>query len=212
MENKWVPKIGEDYYCINSDGEINSKINDGNIDAEFHIIMKNSFETNEKARFELKKINFLGIMEQEFEPWKCNWNDEDETKYRLDYNYNNDVKRIKVMGDFSYKGQGTIYTLNRETANEYANNPDTAKYLFGIEPIEKKYIVIYKRGDDTKLMYLKEITYLRTCEYDDDKIDEIILTMDKQKAEIFTNKVFANIASKRCGSCFKVIEIKDKNE
>lgn len=157
MEKKWVPKKGEGYYCINDEGRIVDYMYSKGL-AERASKINNCFKTEEEAQFELEKIIFMNEIEQKFEPWKCDWKDENAKKYYLFYDctYN----KVSSYSNHYWKTQGTIYTNDKLIAEEYADNPDTLKYLFGMEPVEKKYILRLKT--EIGMLYLNFYEYGNT--------------------------------------------------
>lgn len=210
MEKQWRPKIDEEYYYIDDEGIVDSCENMGDeIDKHF-IKIGNCFKTEKEVKFELEKINFLAEMKEDFEPWKCDWkNSDNDRKHCLEYSFSKN--KIETNYVYGAKIQGVIYTNTWITADEYANNPDTAKYLFGIkpEPIEKKYII--ELNTNSGILYID-------CNREE-VIKELKFTNKKENATIFGNDD-ANYVSAFYLALKKVdveneeekIKIEDKNE
>ena len=130
----WKPKE-ERYWIINDEGLIEDDYFIENGTDFKRYALGNCYKTKEEAIFARDKKLFEVKMERylrENEDEEVDWNDFDQSKYYIQFNYN--TKEIETDYWGSYSNQGTIVTTSIDLLKQFIkdNEQDIKKYLFGI--------------------------------------------------------------------------------
>lgn len=135
---RWKPKNGEEYWYINSCGDVmrTSWNNYCGLDAE-HLIMGNYFKTKEEADFALQKH----LVYQELKQFAdenndpIDWGNKKQEKYIINY-CTAEKKSVFVDGWATYQFMGCVYFSSMELAKQAiqkVGEDRIKKYLFGVE-------------------------------------------------------------------------------
>lgn len=129
---RWKANYGENYYCINEEGDTDLSIDCQYIEDSFRYKTRNYFKTNEEAQRHLDNINTYYDLMDLAEELNCgreiDWNDELQIKYYIFYNFRNNA--IESTTACRYKEMGQIYCLNE-------NFLEIALQRIGKERLEK---------------------------------------------------------------------------
>ena len=112
-------KLGEEYYSISTNGEINTYIfyND-NVDKEI-IGFGNYFKTKEEAErkcFEIRLHRQLELFALENNENEIDWNNTDKNKYYIYYSYDDNC--LDVEDIYDYRDFGQVYFTSEEIAEK----------------------------------------------------------------------------------------------
>lgn len=92
LKNKrWRGKIDENYYLIYSDGKVRLGIEENHIMDDYRYKTRNYFKTEKEAEEVLERIkiyNELKDLAEELNTEDINWNDSDQIKYFILYDFN----------------------------------------------------------------------------------------------------------------------------
>lgn len=133
---QWKPNSHDPYYYIDSTGSINDTcfIPSGIDIKRFNNY--NCFRTKEQAELEVEKIlvhrQLEDIARRLDRGIKIDWNDEDQLKYSIYFDYY--FNRIKVSNSWKHRAQGVIYCLDEkflDVAIEEIGQERLEKYLKG---------------------------------------------------------------------------------
>ena len=134
-DKKWKPKEEENFYFVNSCGDIFINTFHNTCDDKFRILTNNYFKTEEEAEFKLEQIkvynelkNFADENNEEID-WKS-----DTLKHHIFYDY--DENKPDIYGSISYEFIGQIYFSSRKLAEQAIKKVGAdriKKYLFGVE-------------------------------------------------------------------------------
>lgn len=134
-EKQWVPKFRERYWMIVDGVHTNYStiwVND-NVDNR-RLLSKNVFKTQEEAEaqrdFNIEKAKLIKEIEDSSDV--IDWEDGEQSKHSLFYDYYKKVIRIKSY--LQYETQGTTYTTNKAFLENLIKKESERikKYLFEI--------------------------------------------------------------------------------
>ena len=134
IKEKWKPEEDENFYFVNSCGDIFINTFHNTCDDKFRILTNNYFKTEEEAKFKLEQIkvynelkNFADENNEEIDLLKY------ENLYRIEYLVYN--KRLDVS-NYVMLDIGQIYFSSEKLAQqaiEKVGADRIKKYLFGVE-------------------------------------------------------------------------------
>lgn len=139
----WRPKERETYYFNQCDGETDSFFQSYNLGTEeekiiskIFISIGNCYPTEEKAKFEAQREKYTRLfrqyVEQHSEP--LNWNNEDQIKYTLYYDH--EEQKIDCWTTKKYYHLGNIYASGRKVLKEaidFVGEDNVKKYILEIK-------------------------------------------------------------------------------
>lgn len=137
---RWKPEIGEPYWFFNSDKNdchVTSRKRIENDPQDYYnILIGNCFKTEKEVLFALEKqkikVELQDFADNGNEGWKPNWNDINEEKYFLMYDYN--IKDIRCSCNGVFK-TNSIYFRSKYEA-------ERAITIIGEERLKKYYFEV----------------------------------------------------------------------
>ena len=117
-EGKWKPKHNEEYWFVNSSGDVVCWVYENNTVSGWQVENLPVFPTKEACE---KYYRFMDtVKEKSYEFSKEEWEDKVMPKWRIDYLFN--VKKFKVDNTYSIYSTGTIYFKSKEDAQYIIDN------------------------------------------------------------------------------------------
>lgn len=133
---RWKPKTGETYYSISETGSIIEACDWLGTIAKTRGDFYNIFQTREQAEAEAEKIlvrrQLEDIARRLNKGEKIDWNDYNQFKFSLYYNYERNI--LDFTMDCKYRKQGAVYCLNNDfldVAIQEIGEERLKKYLRG---------------------------------------------------------------------------------
>lgn len=135
-DKKWKPELGQKYYYTDSFGDVEQSIFGNDSSDEYKILTNNMFKTKEEAKLHLEKLNVYYELKNfaDENNEEMDWNDTNQSKCNLSYNYK--CKEIEIGCVFWCKYVGEIYFTSKEIAKQAiakVGADKIKKYLFGVE-------------------------------------------------------------------------------
>ena len=134
----WKPEECEVYYFITAYGDIYKEVYIEGCNEDIgRYSISNCYKTKSDAEFALEKQKLLVAMQRyadEHNEEEIDWNNDRQSKYSLNYNYN--LKKFNYGIWETMKQFGQIYFTSKEIAENCVKElgkDKIAKYLFGVE-------------------------------------------------------------------------------
>ena len=111
-KKRWEPEIDEEYHFVNDCGFVSVSHWENDVTDNCRYSNGNIFKTEQEAEEYRKKLEIQAYFKNYVEErnGELDWNNSDQDKYCLYYNYFN--KMIEIDNYSAYKYQGTIYSSN----------------------------------------------------------------------------------------------------
>lgn len=114
QEEDEFPKLGEDYWFLHTDGELDYEAWDNMSCDRLRLAIGNVFKTEEEAEFALDKLKVIAELKKFAEPKDTKW-DGKERHYFIGWNYK--MTGIEINYIYTYK-QNIIHFESEEKAKE----------------------------------------------------------------------------------------------
>lgn len=129
QQEQEFPRDGDEYWIIESTGEIDNGTWEGNdIDNEF-LAVGNVFKTREQAEFAVEKLKVEAELRKYSTPYACG------ESFTLNYHIKSKCL-VNVGADNNYKDMGGFYFKSNDKINEAIRTVGVdriKKYIFGVE-------------------------------------------------------------------------------